>query len=364
MSGTTSRPGSVSDLAASVDYFSASAAAFGRATAAVEGAETHSIDLAGYHVRLNFAGPAMVPVIMPALAHRVVRAADPPDFEIGIWDSASTGVKHPSPAWSAEDFRERGRIEGYNNERIRTCFQMGPDSLSLIDFAESSGYFWLRDADQVPYYETGAPLRNLFHWWLSQRDVLFVHAAAIGTDDGAGLLVGRGGSGKSTTALACLAGGLRYVSDDYCVVDLTDEASTPVVHSVYNTGKLTRDSVERFPGIAEVFDGIEFIEEDKRLFFLYPAFAANLVSRLPLRAVFVPKIVESDTTSLSPTSPVHALRALAPSSIFQLAGAGELDFERFARLVRSVPCLSLELGSDASQSAEVLGEYLSGARHG
>ena len=45
-----------------------------------------------------------------------------------------------------------------------------------------------------------------------------VHAASVGTKDGAVLIVGKGGSGKSTSALACLNAGMYYLGDDYTLI--------------------------------------------------------------------------------------------------------------------------------------------------
>ena len=44
-------------------------------------------------------------------------------------------------------------------------------------------------------------MRALFHWIMEDRGRALVHAAAVGRSDGGLLIVGRGGSGKSTTAL-------------------------------------------------------------------------------------------------------------------------------------------------------------------
>ena len=39
---------------------------------------------------------------------------------------------------------------------------------------------------------------------MSDRNLQYVHAGAVGNKNGGILLVGKGGSGKSSTALACL----------------------------------------------------------------------------------------------------------------------------------------------------------------
>ena len=71
-----------------------------------------------------------------------------------------------------------------------------------------------------------------------------LHAAAVGTADGGVLIVGRGGVGKSTTALACLAAGMKYVADDYLVVQLDPE---PRAFQLYGTAKLEASQLRHFP---------------------------------------------------------------------------------------------------------------------
>ena len=70
-----------------------------------------------------------------------------------------------------------------------------------------------------------------------------VHAAAVGTDEGALLITGRGGVGKSTTALACLEAGMQFLGDDYVVVGLDPE---PQVYRLYGSAKLTSNSSSAF----------------------------------------------------------------------------------------------------------------------
>ncbi len=48
------------------------------------------------------------------------------------------------------------------------------------------------------------------------------------------MIAGPAGSGKSTLALACALQGLRYLGDDYVVVDV---ANGPIVHSLYSSAK-------------------------------------------------------------------------------------------------------------------------------
>lgn len=316
------------------------------------------IVLAGFPVRLQFASPEIRSALWPAFAHRCSNARAEPALEIMIWDSASTGVESPQPAWQHDDYRERGLIRGFNTDRFRTCFQIGPDTLSMLDVGSGLGVQWVRDAEALPYYEKGAPLRHLFNWWMSENGHMLVHAAAVCLGDRAGLLVGKGGSGKSTTAIACLGTNLRYISDDYCLVGPAD---APNVHSLYSTAKLTRDSLARFPDLERSINKTKIIADDKLLFFLHPTYKQLMTSGARLEAIYVPVIDPKISKSeIEPVSRAKALLALAPSSIFQLSGGGSNEFGILSDLVERVSCYRLRLGSDPTEAAEAIYQHLSG----
>ena len=46
-----------------------------------------------------------------------------------------------------------------------------------------------------------APFRTILTWWAADHRLALVHAAAVATGDGAVVLAGTSGAGKSTTAL-------------------------------------------------------------------------------------------------------------------------------------------------------------------
>jgi hypothetical protein len=52
--------------------------------------------------------------------------------------------------------------------------------------------------------------------------------------------------------------------------------------------------------------------------------------------------------------------SLAPSTLFQLAGAAELDFRTMEQLVREVPCYVLELGTKLAEIPTIISDFLAG----
>jgi hypothetical protein len=313
--------------------------------------------IGGYAVRLRFAGPALVPYITPALDHLTVPPDPAPDLTVHLWDSASTGVAPPpSPvpdgAGSIHANQDGARI-------FFAAFDTGAGVLSLLDFNAGQALYWARDAHQIPYYESGAPLRVIFHLWMQRHGRQLVHAGAVGTGQTGALIVGRSGSGKSTTALACLQANLSYVGDDYVLLQATPQ---PCAHSLYNTGKLDPQHAQRFTNLQPAIRNVSRLDTEKALMFMH-AFAPDQVApRLPVSAILLSRITGLPETRVvaDPAARVAAFRALAPSTILQLPGAGQESLQFLAEFVRQVPVYHLDLGTRLAGIAPAIRALLSG----
>ncbi len=250
----------------------------------------------------------------------------------------------------------RGEIRGFNTPVLQTNFSLGTGILSLLHRSKDIALYWIRDASQVPYYETGAPMLTILNWWMSAHGRQIVHAGAVGNSEGAVLLVGRSGSGKSSTSLSCLLSGLLYVSDDYCMVSKDPE---PFVHSVFSSGKVNAEDAGRFSSLITTLSNASRLGPEKALFFLNQEFARRIVSGLPLKAILIPRVAGRSETRLVEVSRSTSLMALAPSTIFQLAGAGHEVLNTVGELARALPGYVLELGTDRAAIPSVISRFLS-----
>ena len=303
--------------------------AFERAARARGGACALTFDIAGRRLRVRLAGEALRPSIEPALAH-LAAAADgaPPDLEVMVWDTRSTGVGLPAREHAAPMDAE-------------TVWQAGAGILTAVDAGRRSAVVWAPDADAVPFNEVAAPLRVFLHLALARAGTHLVHAAAVGRPDGGALIVGRSGAGKSSTALACVGSTLGVAGDDYVAVA---PGESPHVHSLYSSAKLNPDQLERFPALA---DGVanRGVAGDKPVLFLHPRWEAAVSRGFPLRAALAPRVVGHGATTVTRVGRAALLAALAPSTIFQLPGTGAHTLAALARLLARVPCYELRLGA-------------------
>ncbi|MGK2949392.1 MAG: hypothetical protein ACSLFP_12505, partial [Acidimicrobiales bacterium] len=296
----------------------------------------HDLTIAGVRVRLELAGDRLCEAVLPALELHPRTHHDRADVHLRAYDSAGTGV--PMPALPT---REQQRlVEWHDDDGTKVVWAWHPHvGISMLADPGPRGVGHLAavdDATTLPWWEHGAPLRQLLLWAMRDRQRYFVHAAAVGRPEGAVLLAGPGGIGKSSTAVSCVLGGLGYLGDDYCVLTMHEG---PRVHAVYGTAKLRPDQL----ALVDAVDGLDRqvllrpSADDSKVILLPVRWAPELVvQQAPIAAVMVPS--QGGVPGIEPLSPAAALRHLAPTSLLQLAGPGTDDFRALAELVRTVPC--------------------------
>jgi hypothetical protein len=317
----------------------------GPAADAVGGYEEVWLDVGGNPLLLRFAGPALMELLLPALAHLRIEPAKQPALTVDLWDSASTGAPAPTPAWGPEDYREYGVIRGFFGDGFFTVFDWGTAALNVVDLGSRQGFFWLPDADRIGLPERGAPLRTLLNLWMSGLGMQLVHGAAVGRADGCVLMVGRSGVGKSSTALSCLDSDLMLIGEDYCVLS---PGEPPRLASLYSSGKVEPAVIARVPGLEQLAVAGPDASYHKSLLDLHARMPEKLLRGAPLRAILVPRVTGETETTLRPCSAGAALRAVAPNTILQLPGNGRPAMELLSSVVRAVPCHHLDLGTDPS----------------
>ncbi len=331
-------------------------ACFAEAARAAGGVVERSYEIAGQQVLLRFAGKAMVEKVHPAFAHlATARRAGEGGLTICLWDSATTGVR-PAPLPDvASEGQPPGAIYHYQGPEVRVAYIPGQPALSVLDAGQGLGWYWVGNAIDMSFWEQAAPLRQLLHWWMGAHGFQQVHGGAVGMPHGGVLIVGKPGSGKSTTSLAALQSPLRYAGDDYVLVATKP---SPWVHSLYCSGKLEPDHLRRFPALLPAIANADRLDSEKAMVFVHQHAPEKTVAGFPLRALLLPRVTGRPATTLNPASKSAALMALAPSTIIQLHTAGRDALERMTALVRQIPCYNLELGTDIAGIPSVVADFL------
>ena len=307
--------------------------------------------LAGFVLSVKFAGDMLAQSIIPALAHLETPPTSRPDAVFHIWDSELTGTDMSPPPFPRGCFTSRGDIWTMRSRRFKSAYLWSEYALNLFDTVTATGVYWTQAAAPLPYWAKASPLRCLFHWWAETKGCQLVHAAAVGSEAGAVLISGKGGLGKSTTALSCLSKGLNYVGDDYVVVQLDP---FPRVHSLYCTAKLNWDQMARFPRFADLIRNHDSLESEKAVMYLYPEMHGQIARSLPLRTILTPRISGGRQTELGAISAPALQRAVAFTTMSQLPHAGHHTYQFINRLIERLPGLQLALGNNLDSIADTI----------
>jgi len=318
-------------------------AAFARASRGRASRKT--LRLGSRRVAIAFGSDDALAAASPALSLADDNGETMADVSLALWDSASTGVAPPECPWPARALGPLGEVRGFGGPRYRAAFNVHSQTLSLFDTLERRGHAWMRSARSLPGYEQAAPLRTLLAWGVQAWGWQLVHAGCVALGTSGVLLVGKGGSGKSTCALSCLGTELDYVADDYCALSLADGRAE--AHALYASGKLEPAHLAAcLPALSRRARAPA--GEDKAILYLEGSERRVLGEPVRLRAVVLPQVSPCGASALVPCNAAVALAALAPSSLFQIPALGAATLRFLSDVVRSLPCYTLSLGSDLS----------------
>lgn len=274
--------------------------------------------------------------LLPALRHHVDSGA----ARLESHDAARTALvvwggpmeKFP---WGDAHLGRGGAVAGLSRGPVRATAAADGSSLMLWDEERRIACCWFAGAGGVTRWDRAAPLRTALHFALAGPHRQLVHGAVMGVGGRGVLLAGPGGSGKSTTTLACLEAGIQVVGDDYSAVDF--RAGRTRAWNLYRSIKVgERETNGR---------------DRRRTLILGEDLPAAATEMLELSAVLLPRIKGGPQSSVSAATPAEALRALAPSTLLQTPYEEQPSMGLLARLARAVPAFHLDLGADRGVAA-------------
>ncbi len=295
--------------------------------------------IAGHPVRIRIVGKQLAADVDKALCHLRGGSSDAPELTVEIWDDGDVGPI----SWAdwPEDADTNGTISLADEDRF--VFTQRPASAMLLDRQECRIVGGIRGREFLHQDERVRPFHRLISIWLDDRNIQFVHAGLVAHEDQGLLIVGKGGSGKSTSSISCMLDGFTFLSDDYVALAAHEDGSY-IGHSLYASCLI--DHVNRFPDLACIAHTPNMTYEIKDSVYLADCPKAHFAPETKLSAILMPRVVDRPDTIYRRAKTMEAMLMLAPSSIWILPGSASFSLDKMEGLVTTVPAYWLELGRD------------------
>ncbi len=234
--------------------------------------------------------------------------------------------------------------------------RIGTDDDSLVgcDYVRQRYYFARPKPADGGYLRSRHVMVNAFARWARANDKLLFHAAAVGTGGKGVLVAGRGGSGKSTFAISCLAEGLDFVSDDYTLLT----ASGPLqAMPLYTVVALREDMYQQFPQL-----GKPLMEPDGSFVGGKPQFQLSshrLSPSLDIQAIVMPKIMGDAEPSIAAISPGKVMTQLIHSTITQIESRRDTALIlQMAQRLSVLPIYEMRMSTDLKKNPAFLRSFI------
>jgi hypothetical protein len=268
---------------------------------------------------------------------------------VACWEMRTTGTAPPPPPWTAQDLLPRHRIRGFDRDGVRATYDMEHRLLHLYEPGARAVCF-AQDDRRIPPWVARAPFRILLSWWAVDRGLAVVHASAIGDDDACVLVTGPSEAGKSTTALACVERGFRFVGDDVSIVALEPAPTT------FASSAIAKVEAGSPVDPARVGGSIVAVSDEQTTVDL----GAEMLTSAPVRAVIAVTRGTEAATKARPLGAGACFRALAGHSVIEALAGHPRALTLLRELACRVPAYEMRLGSDLDGVAAAVRSVLAG----
>ena len=225
------------------------------------------------------------------------------------------------------------------------------DTLRAED-SQNKKYYLLSNPNMCPKWPiANHPFAKAIFLWAQQHSLLMLHSAAVGINGHGVLLVGHGGTGKSTLTCTCLTDGFDFVSDDYCLLNATNSYT---VYPIYKNVSLNPDSLGKLP----MFKPLEILpmQGEKSAFEISESI---IKASLPIDAIVLLQITNNTEPEIKLDLSKKALGQLIYSTTKQLGCFQEIEFVRkLAQRLLGMPIYRFYLTKDLQKNCQYLKKWI------
>jgi hypothetical protein len=299
-------------------------------------------NFAGRRVHMRIVGDELAAHIVRSFSHLQTPEGDNAvaDLVIDLWDESLYG--RVSWSWDTIEWQETT----LKSRDGRFIAQQLPHTFSCLDLQARHLFAAIEWNGKISNYERAKPLARLLLEWYKSHKIQVIHAALVAREGQGVCFVGKSGAGKSTFSLACVSAGFDFLGEDFVGLERRGDGLF-IGHSLYNSVFLETVCLARFGTLVRHAIESELPYDEKAVILLSQICPERLARTVPIRALALPRVVDSVQPNFRRASKVEALLALGPSSLLKMSNE-ELktqDFDTLVQLVERVPSYWLEVGT-------------------
>jgi hypothetical protein len=316
---------------------------------------TDQLSIAGRSVKLHTASSSLRDKFLPSLAHLIDEGEiKDPDLTIWYLEDQHLLQKLKAPPWPG--FNAQGFNSSICEDDVQIFFQPWQTQIFLYSRSNKTGIYWVRKAEDVPWWECTFSFRIIFHFWTSDLPAQLVHAGAMAKNEIGVLIPGQSGSGKSTSCLNLLRAGYDYLGDDYVWVEMAEQVK---VFSLYQTAKVEPENFEnRFSDWKKYVQNKADYQQQKAIFHVKDMFPEAAISATKITAILLPKVAHQEKTVFRRAGSMHALMAMAPTTLHHLPHNRENSYKKMVHISSMLPAYHWNLGHDLKHFIESFSNFI------
>jgi len=306
-------------------------------------------------IKFNFANNTLVNTIMKPFAHIEIKTPSKYDFTVNIWDLQSTNTFLSYSLIVNDKYLQKDNhtyFYNYKNSHMR--FNTSTTILTLIDFNSSQAYYCIDSLSIMPYFEKACPMKMFFHWFSEKNNMSFIHGAIISVNETGYLLTGKSGTGKSTLTLLSYFNNCQLLGDDYVIID---NNNPHLAFSVYNSIKLTKDIIKKYPYINNYIVNNN-TKDEKRILFANDIKNKHMLTSLYIKGILFLKNEAALYPHIDNITAIKALSILSASTMYQMPGVNKAYIKNISKLIKTLSIYEYTLSSSIDKNIEFLENFI------
>ncbi len=233
----------------------------------------------------------------------------------------------------------------------------GGGKLTAIDRVSRRCVVWYRSPAPLPSWDVARPFLQVFKGLAPITGLTPVHAAAVALGERGILITGHSGAGKTSTALACVEAGWRYVGDDVVLIGGAPLRAT----NLYRSARVREDMIPRLRRSMAGMMSVSTDSGERKAELDIGRLPSSAIGDADIDAIVIPRRTGATGVVIAPLRRSTALRELSANTLVALPGDAAASYDAMACAMADTPCYSVDPGPVLGQVPAAL-ERLTSAR--